>query len=499
MKSAVLIFPHQLFEEPPFSWENKTGFLVEEPLFFSHFSFHKQKLAFHRASMKFYEEYLSKKGIKVQYIEWSDERADVRKLMPYLKFQGFERIEYTDVTDNWLGERLVMSARENGIGLVGMESPLFLNSRSEILKYFKERKTYRQTDFYTWQRKKLDILMERGNRPVGGKWTYDTENRKKYPTGKKTPVLTFPPENKYYREAIFYAEKNFPGNYGQLDHKIHYPVTFDEARAWLDSFLEERFHDYGEYQDAIVQGEAFLHHSILSPMLNNGLLTPGAVLDRVLEYSKYNHIPLNSLEGFIRQILGWREFIRGVYETAGSIERTRNFWGFTRKMPGSFWDGTTGIDPVDSAIKSLLSTGYNHHIERLMVLGNFMLLCEFDPDEVYRWFMTMYIDAYDWVMVPNVYGMSQFADGGLMSTKPYISGSNYLMKMSNYPKGEWQQVWDALFWRFMHVHRDFFLSNPRLGMLVRSFDGMDLKKRNMLLQIAEDYLASLEFDILPSH
>ncbi len=175
----------------------------------------------------------------------------------------------------------------------------------------------------------------------------------------------------------------------------------------------------------------------------------------------------------------------------GTQERTKNYWGFTRKIPPSFWNGTTGIEPIDITIKKVLETGYCHHIERLMVLGNFMLLCEFDPDEVYRWFMELFIDSYDWVMVPNVYGMSQFADGGLMATKPYISGSNYLMKMSDYKKGEWQPIWDGLFWRFMHTHRDFFLQNPRLGMLVNSFDKMTEEKQKAHLNNAETYLQSL--------
>ena len=226
-------------------------------------------------------------------------------------------------------------------------------------------------------------------------------------------------------------------------------------------------------------------------MLNTGLLTPQFIVDEALQYASNHEIPINSLEGFIRQIIGWREFIRAVYELKGKEERTKNYWGFTRKIPASFWNGTTGIEPVDNTIKKVLATGYCHHIERLMVLGNFMLLCEFDPDDVYRWFMELFIDAYDWVMVPNVYGMSQFADGGLMATKPYISGSNYLMKMSDYKKGEWQNVWDGLFWRFMHTHRTFFLKNPRLGMLVRSFDKMPDIKQKAHLNNAAQFLNSL--------
>ena len=183
--------------------------------------------------------------------------------------------------------------------------------------------------------------------------------------------------------------------------------------------------------------------------------------------------------------------MRAVYKFKGVEERTKNFWGFKRKIPRSFWEATTGIYPLDNTIKKVLDTGYCHHIERLMILGNFMLLCEFDPDEVYKWFMEMFIDAYDWVMVPNVYGMSQFSDGGLMSTKPYISGSNYVLKMSDYKKGDWQITWDALFWRFMHVHRKFFLSNPRLGLLIGTFDKMPDEKKQGFLGHAQKFLDGL--------
>ena len=220
-------------------------------------------------------------------------------------------------------------------------------------------------------------------------------------------------------------------------------------------------------------------------------MTPEYIIESTLAYAKENNIPLNSTEGFVRQIIGWREFMHGIYEVKGNMQRTTNFWGFKRKIPKSFYTGTTGILPIDQSIKKVIKTGYCHHIERLMILGNFMLLCEFDPDEVYVWFMELFVDAYDWVMVPNIYGMSQFADGGLLATKPYISGSNYVMKMSNYKKGDWQNTWDGLFWRFMHEHREFFKSNPRLNMLVSMFDKMDDEKKENHLKYATKYISSL--------
>jgi len=226
-------------------------------------------------------------------------------------------------------------------------------------------------------------------------------------------------------------------------------------------------------------------------MLNVGLLNPKEIIDETLDFGAKNNINMNSLEGFVRQIIGWREFIRGMYVSKGTYSRTQNYWNLTRKIPKSFYNGTTGMPPVDDAIKKILKHGYCHHIERLMVLGNFMLLCEFDPDEVYKWFMELFIDAYDWVMVPNVYGMSQFADGGLFATKPYISSSNYILKMSNYKKGNWQKTWDGLFWNFMYKQQVFFRSNARLGMLVRNLDKMSAEKREEHLTNAENYLKQL--------
>jgi deoxyribodipyrimidine photolyase-related protein len=291
---------------------------------------------------------------------------------------------------------------------------------------------------------------------------------------------------------VTYVRQHFPDNPGALPEAPPYPYTRTGAKRWLEDFLQHRFAEFGPYEDAIVRGETILCHSVLTPMLNIGLLTPGEIVEAALDHGARSGVPMASLEGFVRQVIGWREFIRGMYAFHGRAERTRNFWGFSRKIPAAFYDGTTGIPPVDDSIRKVLRTGYCHHIERLMVLGNFMLLCQFDPDEVYRWFMELFIDAYDWVMVPNVYGMSQFADGGLMATKPYLSGSAYVLKMSDHAKGPWQETWDGLFWRFMHVHRDFFGQNPRLGMLLGTWDRMAEEKRRKHLEAAEGWLGKMD-------
>jgi deoxyribodipyrimidine photolyase-related protein len=491
MKSVTLIFPHQLFKDHPAVLQGRKVYIIEEYLFFKQYNFHQQKLLLHRASMKTYANYLASNKIQVEYIEAVNGLSDVRQLIPHLQKQKINEIHFADVADYWLKKRIVECCEKEAISYVEHITPNFLNSMADVKNYFDKKNSYFQTAFYTEQRKKRNILLDAGGGPEGGQWTYDADNRMKFPKKEKAPVINFEKENAALKEAKTYIEKNFPSNYGSIE-KFIYPIDFNSAEKWLDDFLKSRFEKFGIYEDAIVAKEHFLYHSVLSPMLNIGLLQPAQIISKAITAAANYKVPLNSLEGFIRQILGWREFIRVVYEREGSKQRTKNYWGFTRKIPKTFWTGDTGILPIDNVIKKVLQTGYCHHIERLMVMGNFMLLCEFDPDEVYSWFMEMFADAYDWVMVPNVYGMTQFADGGLMTTKPYISGSNYLLKMSDYEKGEWTAIWDGLFWRFMHVHRHFFLKNPRLGMLVGTFDKMPEEKQQAHLAAAEKYLQQLD-------
>ena len=496
-KKIALIFPHQLFRLHPAIKGASEVYLVEEYLFFNQYNFNKKKLVLHRASMQWYRDHLQQSGHTVHYIEATDEKSDIRKLIPWMAAQGISLIQYADVTDNWLQLRLEHACDRAGITLTQLSSPYFLNTMDDVNDFFDKKKTYHQTDFYTWQRKKRNILLEANDKPIGGKWTYDSENRSKFPKNGLVPIINPPGENKYVTEAKKWVEQHYTGNYGNTSSPFgnlggFFPITFNEAEQWLRDFLENRFANFGVYEDAMLTNESFINHSVLSPLLNIGLLEPQELINTALDAAVGYNIPLNSLEGFIRQVMGWREFIRIVYEREGPRQRTTNYWDFSRKVPETFWTGKTGIAPVDNVIRKVLAAGYTHHIERLMVMGNFMQLCEFSPDDVYLWFMEMYIDAYDWVMVPNIYGMTQFADGGLMVTKPYISGSNYLMKMGDWKKGPWQETWDGLFWRFMHVHRELFVKNPRLNMLVHSFDKMPEKQKNTHLNNAEVFLEQLD-------
>lgn len=485
MNTIFLVFPHQLFKDIGLLKKANEVYLLEEHLFFNQYKFHKLKIVLHRASMKYYESYLKENNISVKYIEAISSQGDIRVLVNELKAK---KILYYDVCDYWLEKRLLESCKTNRILTEEIPTPLFINTKEDLKDYFGTREKYFQTDFYLQQRKKLNILIEENGKPTGGKWSFDADNRLKYPKNKVAPIVKFPEVNTFWKEAREYVEKYYPNNYGRLSSKFTYPVTHAQSELWLEQFFETRFHEFGDYEDAIVDDESILHHSVLTPVLNIGLLLPSQIVSAAINFARNNNIPLNSLEGFIRQIIGWREFIRGLYIYKGTRERTTNFWNFTRPVPASYYNANTGIEPIDKTLNKVLNTAYNHHIERLMILGNFMLLNEFHPDQVYQWFMEMYIDAYDWVMVPNVYGMSQFADGGLMATKPYISGSSYVLKMSNYSKGQWCKVWDALFWHFMNKQRSFFLSNPRLGMLIKTYDKMSEEKKAELKQLAENYL-----------
>jgi deoxyribodipyrimidine photolyase-related protein len=483
MPTAALIYPHQLFHPHPAVAGADAVFLVEDPLFFRQYAFHRQKLVLHRATMK---RYAAEVLPKAEYVDAHqlDHTGDV---VTHVNRAMCDAVRVVDPTDDWLLARLAAACSTAEVRLTVLDDPHFLTSQSEIDAFAATRGKLFFTDFYVRQRKRLKVLLTPDGKPVGGRWSFDADNRKKLPKAVRPPAPAVPPEDAFVREARDYVRANFPDAPG-ADAPFRYPTSAADARAWLTDFLTHRFADFGAYEDAISARERVLFHSVLTPALNVGLLSPNEVADAALAHA--DRVPVNSLEGFVRQVIGWREFVRLVYRTRGRRQRTRNYWGHTRPMPPAFYTGTTGVAPVDHVIKSVLDTGYCHHIERLMILGNFLLLCDLAPDGVYRWFMELFVDAYDWVMVPNVYGMSQFADGGGMTTKPYISGSSYVLKMSDFPKGGWCGVWDALYWRFVDRHADFFRSNPRMAVMVGMRDRLGTKLADHH-RTAERFLATL--------
>ena len=482
---ATLIYPHQLFDPPHCARGADRVFLIEDPLFFRQYKFHVKKLILHRASMKSFADRLTRSGMEVEYIE-VDQLASTQEIARHLVNRQVTQVTFYELGDDWLERRLLESLGQHRISFQVVPSPGFLTSLEDWKGWSKDRSKLHFTEFYIHQRIRLGILIDADSNPQGGKWSFDPENRKKLPAGLEIPPVPLFDSSQYVKEAEKYVRAKFPAAIGEMTH-FEYAISHAQAEKLLDDFLVKRLGNFGDYEDAIDKEETILFHSVLTPSLNIGLLTPDQVIQAAL---KIKDVPLNSLEGFVRQVMGWREFVRGVYVERGRSQRTSNFWSHTRPLPDAFYKGSTGVLPVDTVIHRVRRSGYCHHIERLMVLGNFMLLCEVDPNEVYRWFMEFFIDAYDWVMVPNVYGMSMYADGGKMTTKPYISGSNYIRKMSNFPKGDWCEIWDGLYWRFIAKHRDFFSSNPRMSVMTAQLNRMG-SKLDSHLRIAEDYLANL--------
>ena len=486
MSTAQVVFPHQLFVEHLDADLDTVMVLVEPDLFFRQLPLHTHKLVLHRATMKAFEERLRDAGFATVYVETSADATSDEQLVDVLRANRVSEVTVYDVVDDWLERDLRASCRAAGAALTVAETPGFLTSRDEIAEIFDGVRRPRMQHFYEGQRRRLDLLMD-GDRPVGGRWSYDTENRRRLPRGTPVPAMPEAGRNRHTRDALAWVREAFPDNPGD-PATYHWPTTHRQAEHWLTRFLEDRFALFGPYEDAIAADEPWLFHSALSPLLNIGLLDPRHVVARAVEHAAGHDVALPSLEGFVRQVVGWREYMRASYVVHGRAMRTRNLLGLTRELGPGWWDGTTGLAPVDTVVRRVTRHGYAHHIERLMVLGNAMLLLRTDPDEVYEWFMTFFVDAYDWVMVPNVYAMSQFAAGELVTTKPYVSGSNYLRKMSDFPAGDWTEVWDALYWQFVADHRDGFAANPRSSMAVRTYDRMDERRRRELADVAATWL-----------
>jgi deoxyribodipyrimidine photolyase-related protein len=489
---TVLVFPHQLFSPHPLLHNPSKVLIIEDSLFFGDHHhparFHKQKLAFHRATMQHYAKQLTMQGHALSYINYADKISLEAALSHHVR----DTCLTLEPHDFLLEKRLRRCCHVLGINLEIYPSPGFLNTQSDNQQFFQGKRRWLMADFYKYQRKRLGLLMNDDGQPVGGKWSFDEDNRQRLPKARvsELPQIPLLKESPYTQEARAYVEKHFSDNPGYARH-LYFPHTTADAQEWLKVFLKQRLHHFGAYEDAIVQGQSWLYHSVLTPMLNVGLLTPDYIIQQALDHAHHHDIPLASLEGFIRQIIGWREFMRAAYETHGVTMRNSNYWNHQRAMPTCFYTAQTGILPVDDTIQRILETGYCHHIERLMVLGGFMFLCHIHPTAIYQWFMDMFIDSYDWVMVPNVYAMSQHSAGNLITTKPYFSSSNYIRNMSHYANGEWCEVWDGLYWKFIFEHQNMLANNPRWAVMVKQIQKMDKGKLEELLGAAETFLLEL--------
>lgn len=483
-KKLFVITGNCLFPDHLLCMEETVFFMAEDRDLCSHYRYHKHKIILILSAMRSHYDELSGTN-KTEYFRIDGRYSDLSyedKLLITLKKYGIKEITIYDMEDLFFRERIENFCTENRLKLTVIDSPGFLTTHADFLEYMDSYNRIFLNDFYIWQRKRLGILLNKNAGPCGDKWNFDKENRKKLPGNIKIPELPKVMRTRNTVDVSKLVEDEFSDHPG-ISENFYLPTTREQSQIWMTDFFENRFFNFGPYQDAISGEHTFIFHSVLSPIINIGLLKPGEVLSTALQYR--DTVPLQSIEGFIRQLIGWREFVRGVYN---NFELKKNFFCNDNRMNSSWYDGTTGLPPLDNTIKKVITYAYAHHIERLMILSNIMLLCEIHPDDVNRWFTELFVDSSDWVMVPNVYGMGQFADGGTFATKPYISGSNYILKMSNIKKGEWCEIWDGLYWRFIDRNREFFQSNYRMSLMTGMLDRMDDKRKSRIFRKADDFI-----------
>ncbi len=489
--NILLVLGNQLFK--PSIWSpglEKQGpfkvFMREDRELCTYYKFHKHKIIFFLAAMRAYREELASEKIQVHYEELEASKFSYEQhLLNYLKKEKAKTVYSFEIEDKFFEKRIKDVLKKEQISYVVLPSPMFLTPRETFAEYLKGQKKPFMKTFYEQQRKRLAVLIDKNQKPVGGQWSFDEDNRLALPEKITPPSLPAFVETSITKNVKSLCDKEFSDHPG-LSDQYWLPVTRKEATAWLDTFLKERFTEFGPYEDALPGHSDFVFHSVLTPFMNVGLLTPKQVISETLKFAEKHKTPMASLEGFIRQVIGWREFVRGIYQNFSEKQDKENFWGHKRKLSEAWYTGDTGVPQIDQTIQKVLRYGYCHHIERLMVIGNLMLLLQVDPREAHRWFMEMFVDSSDWVMGPNVYGMALFSDGGVFATKPYICGSNYWRKMSKAKPGDWCDGVDGLYWGFIENNKTFFSKNPRLSMMARTIEKMDPVRKKTIYAAAKD-------------
>ena len=451
---------------------------------------HKQKILLFLSSMRSYADKLKNSNCKIEYYKIEDKNFKntyFDKLKNIINKKKIKEVSSFEVEDKFFEKKLKIFFTKSKINWNVIRSPMFLNSRDEFKSYLSKSKKPFMATFYKEVRKKSGILIGADGTPIGGKWSFDDENRNKLPKNISVPKFPEISESKHTKSLKPIIEKIFSKNPGSTNN-FWFATEYEDVIKLLNFFIKKKSNLFGDYEDAVDQKDNILFHSALSPYLNLGLITPEFVIQKILDFHKKNNIKLNSLEGYLRQVLGWREFMRGIYQNYSEQMEAKNFFKQNKKMKTSWYEGNTGLPPLDYAINNALKYGWSHHIERLMILSNIMNLCEIKPIYAYKWFMEMFVDASDWVMVPNVYGMGLFSDGGIFATKPYICGSSYILRMMDFKKGDWCNIMDGLYWRFINRNRKFFLKNPRLSMMVHVFDKMKDDRKKLILYEADKFI-----------
>ncbi len=470
--------------------------VAEEASYVPH---HVKKIAFLFSVMRHFAEDLRADGWTVEYtkLDAPENTGSIDgELLRYATKHGATEVLATEPGEFRLIERL----EDMPLDVLTFEDRRFIAGHEDFETWAEGRKQLRMEYFYRDMRRKTGLLMD-GDQPEGGKWNYDHDNRKPAPDGLTYDgPMRFTPDQ-ITQEVLQFVETRFQGSFGAL-RPFWFATTRAQAQQHLTRWLAEALPSFGDYQDAMLSGERFLYHSITSLYIHVGLLDPLEVCQAAENAYKSGQAPLNAVEGFIRQIIGWREYMRGIYFHEGPNYTSRNILQHDRKLPSFFWDAMTDMACIRDTVEATRDEAYAHHIQRLMITGNFALLAGIDPAEVHEWYLAVYADAYEWVEAPNVIGMSQFADGGIVGSKPYISSGNYLNKMSNYCKGCAYSVKDktgpnacpfnTLYWHFLDRHRDRFEMNPRLAQMYRTWDRMAEDRRATVLSDATLFLDRLD-------
>lgn len=507
-ETVFVVLGNQLFPTAEVkNYRDASFFMAEDLGLCTYVRHHRQKILLFLAAMRAHADELRGYGCDVHYEKLEDQSGPElqtkyeTKIERFIDGKGFKKLVMFEIEDTFFERRIEAFAEERGLELEFVRSPMFVTSRPGFAAYLDETSGRPfMARFYEWQRRRLDLLMDHDDKPVGGRWSFDDENRKKLPGKIDIPETAWATPTGHVAAVRKVVEERFADHPGRLPDggAFWLPTTRRQALAWLRAFLDERFREFGPYEDALSDRDDVLFHSVLSPMMNLGLITPGEIVERAVEHAEASEgdVPINSLEGFVRQIVGWREFVRGVYRHYDQKQSSTNFWNHTRTMKPCWYDATTGLRPLDDAIDKAKRLGWTHHIERLMVLANLMNLCEIEPTQAHRWFMEMFVDSSDWVMGPNVYGMGLMSDGGVFATKPYICGSNYLVKMSDqYKKSEdWCDIVDGLYWRFVDKHEDFFAGNARLAVMLGTLNKMDAERKHRIFTKAGQFIAQVTTD-----
>jgi len=470
--------------------------VMEEATYVPH---HKKKITLIFSAMRNFAEELRKAGWTVRYVKLDDAGNTgtfTGEIGRALKASAADRIVVTEPGEWRVRKAMESWSQTHNVSVEIRDDDRFLCSVADFAAWAEGRKQLRMEYFYREMRKKTGLLMREG-KPVGGKWNFDSENRK---PAKKDLFMPVPPKKKpgkTTKDVIKLVESRFGDHFGDLE-PFWFGVTAQQAQACLDGFIENALPNFGDFQDAMLKDEPFLYHSLLSFYINIGLLNPLDVCKRVEKEYLEGRTPLNAAEGFIRQIIGWREYVRGIYWLKMPAYVEQNFLNAKRALPDFYWTGETDMACLRATITQTKQEAYAHHIQRLMITGNFALLLGVAPKEVHEWYLLVYADAFEWVELPNTLGMSQFADGGLLASKPYGASGNYINKMSDYcgdckfdvkrKTGERACPYNYLYWDFFARNEKKLQNNARLSFVYRTWNKMDDEKKHEYRLSAAEFL-----------